>query len=126
MATKKKAAKKTTKKAGAKKGRGSASAFVRSMPATMPAKEVVAAAAKKGIKISEGLVYTTRAYDRGKAGKKGTPKKPGPKPKQWKPQVFKGGGNAESELKRAALAVGFPRARAVVEELEKKYMALLS
>jgi hypothetical protein len=109
-----------------KKGtRGSASDFVRSMPATMSAKDVVAAGTKKGLKISEGLTYSVRAYDRAK-GKKGSSKKrPGPKPKDFKFQVFSGGGGgSEADLKKAALAVGFPRALKVVEDLGKKFEGL--
>lgn len=108
------------KKKGAK---GSASAFVRKYP-TKTANEIAALAKKAGIKMSVGLVYTTRAYDKKRKG--GSKKKPGPKSKDFKFQVFSGGGGgSESELKKAALAVGFPRAREVVEELERGYMALL-
>ena len=40
-------------------------------------------------------------------------------------QVFSGGGGgSESELKKAALAVGFPRALTVVAELGKKFEAV--
>ena len=107
-----------------KGGHGSASDFVRSRPASMSAKEVVAAGAKKGLKFSEGLVYQTRAYDKKRRGSsKG---KPGPKPKDFKFQVFPGGGGDGSvaALKQAALAVGFPRALTVVAELAKKFEAV--
>jgi hypothetical protein len=109
-----------------KSGKGSASAFVRRYP-TKTANEIAALAKKAGIKMSPGLVYTTRAYDKKKSGgSKKTKGKPGPKSRTPKFQVFPGGGGgSEAELKRVALAVGFPRAREVVEELERGYMALL-
>lgn len=105
------------KKKGAK---GSASAFVRKYP-TKTANEIAALAKKAGIKMSVGLVYTTRAYDKKRKG--GSKKKPGPKSKDFKFQVFSGGGGDGSvaELKQAALAVGFPRALTVVSELAKKF-----
>lgn len=109
-----------------KKGsKGSASAFVRKYP-TKTANEIAALAKKAGIKMSVGLVYTTRAYDKKKGGASKTKGKPGPKAKTPKFQVFPGGGGgSEADLKKSALAVGFPRAREVVEALERGYMALL-
>jgi len=103
-----------------KGGKGSASAFVRKYP-TKTANEIAALAKKAGIKMSVGLVYTTRAYDKKRKG--GSKKKPGPKSKDFKFQVFSGGGGDGSvaELKQAALAVGFPRALTVVAELAKKF-----
>ncbi|MCE7891533.1 MAG: hypothetical protein DYH12_17855, partial [Sorangiineae bacterium PRO1] len=72
-------------------------------------------------------VYQCRSYDKKrKGGSKKTKGKPGPKRKTPVFQAFPGGGGgSEAELKKAALAVGFPRAREVVEELERGYMALL-
>lgn len=112
-----------------KKGsKGSASAFVRKYP-TKTANEIAALAKKAGIKMSVGLVYTTRAYDKKKGGASKTKGKPGPKSKDFKFQVFSGGGgdggDNVSDLKKAALAVGFPRAREIVEALERGYMALM-
>src|SRR5262245_31668403 len=49
-------------------GRPNASDFVRSMPRTMPAKDVISAAAKKGIKMSANLVYMVRSKARSKGG----------------------------------------------------------
>lgn len=108
-----------------KKGtKGSASAFVRRYP-TKTANEIAALAKRAGIKMSVGLVYTTRAYDKKKGGASKTKGKPGPKRKTPVFQVFSGGGGgSESELKKAALAVGFPRALTVVAELGKKFEAV--
>ncbi len=96
-----------------KGGRGSASDFVRSMPADTPAKKVVAAAAKRGLKISEGTVYQTRAYDRSK--RRGSKSKPGPKTPKF--QVFPGGGGAaEEQFKNLLALIGIERSKALVEE----------
>lgn len=105
------------KTSGPKKkgGRGSASDFVRSLPASMSAKEVVAAGAKKGLKFSEGLVYQTRAYDKKRRG--GSKSKPGPKSKDFKFQVFPGGGgDVEEQFKKLLASIGIDRARALIDE----------
>ncbi len=92
-------------------GDGSKSDFIRKAPPTMPAKDVVAAAAAQGMTISAGLVYNVRGRVRNDSG--------GATPREG------GGGGNETELKRAALAVGFPRALEVVAALQRKYNALL-
>ncbi|MCC6651524.1 MAG: hypothetical protein IT348_10295 [Candidatus Eisenbacteria bacterium] len=118
-----------------KKGsKGSASDFIRQHPGKS-ANDVVELGKKKGVKFTISSVYQTRAYDKKrKGGSKKTKTKPGPKPKTPVFQVFPGGGGgSESDLKKAALAVGFPRALKVVEDLSRKfesvqrqYQALLS
>jgi len=107
-----------------KAGQLSASDFIRKHP-TKSANDVVELGKKKGLRFSASSVYQTRAYDRkGKAvGSKKT--KPSPKGKTPVFQVFPGGaGGSESDLKKAALAVGFPRALTVVTELAKKFEAV--
>jgi hypothetical protein len=56
------------------------SAFVRSLPATMPAKEIVARAQAQGFKITEVYIYSLRAKARAAAKLKtnGSPAKRGP------------------------------------------------
>jgi len=55
------------------------SAFIRSVPASTPANDVVKLAAAKGIKINAGLVYAVRSADKTKSGapkrKPGRPRK---------------------------------------------------
>jgi hypothetical protein len=118
-----------------KDGGMSASAFVRSMPTTMKAKEVSEAAKAKGLKVTSGLVYMVRSAEKKKTGggTASAPKakgKPGPKPKtqyqDWKPSVVihGGGGGDETAFKKMALEIGFPRALRVIEELAKKAEAV--
>lgn len=79
-----KASKESKSKSGPTKSASSASkvnrsAFIRSVPATTPANDVVKLAAAKGIKINAGLVYAVRSADKSKSG---APKrKPGRPPK---------------------------------------------
>jgi hypothetical protein len=72
------------------------SAWIRSQPIETPAKELVAAAKKAGIKITDAQVYTARSSMK-KAG--GAPKgKPGPKPKaQTIADSGRGAGNGSLE-----------------------------
>jgi hypothetical protein len=124
----------------AKDGKISASEFVRAQPVEMKANEVVAAGKAQGLKFSANLVYMVRSVMKKRASGGAAPaakKKPGPKPKiQYQTPKFVAfpgtGGGDETELKKAALAVGFPRALQVIEDLSKRaeavqrqYMALL-
>lgn len=101
----------------------SASDFIRQHP-TKSANDIVELGKKKkGLRFSISSVYQTRAYDKKKSGS--SKKKPSPKGKTPVFQVFPGGGGgSEAELKKAALAVGFPRALKVVEDLSRKFEAL--
>lgn len=66
-------------KSGPNKGGPNKSEFIRSIPASTPANDVVKMAADKGIKINAGLVYAVRSADKNKGG---APKrKPGRPPK---------------------------------------------
>jgi hypothetical protein len=74
-----KTAKGSKSKPGPSKGGINKSAFIRSIPLTTPANDVVKLAAEKGIKINAGLVYAVRSSDKNKGG---APKrKPGRPPK---------------------------------------------
>ena len=106
-----------------KAGKLSASDFIRKYP-SKSANDIVELGKKQGLRFTISSVYQCRSYDKKRKG--GSKKAPGRKAKDVKFQVFSGGGGgSESDLKKAALAVGFPRAREVVEELERGYMALL-
>jgi len=106
-----------------KAGKLSASDFIRKYP-TKSANEIVELGKKKGLRFTISSIYQTRAYDKKRKGS--SKSKPGPKSKDFKFQVFPSGGGDGSvaELKKAALAVGFPRALTVVTELAKRFEAV--
>jgi hypothetical protein len=108
----------------------SASDFIRSQPTTMTASDVLAAGSKLGLRFSTNLIYAVRSAAKKAGGSTAAPKgkpgrKPAPKYETPKFQVFPGsGGGDETELKKAALAVGFPRALEVIQDLAKKAEAV--
>lgn len=109
----------TTHKFGAK------AAFIRSMPTTMTAREVVAEAAKQGLKITEGHVYNLRSGKKPRNGSTtamvtngGVTFKRGPgRPRK----AVSDGSTRESELRRAIAELGLARARAVFAEVESAF-----
>ncbi len=123
--TKKAAAPKPSKKAPAPKtskpakpGFGSKTAFIKSQPKSMTAKEVVAAAKAKGITLSENLVYSVKGAKKAGASKKGTVKaKPGPKPKA----KVGSGDSLEVTLRNAIAQIGLNRARQIFDEVERVF-----
>jgi hypothetical protein len=95
----------------------SASDFVRSMPTDMPAKEVVAAGADKGIKLSANLVYMVRSS----AKRKGVAGAAQPRGRGRSTQ-------ASSDVvafKKMAFELGLERARQALDELEQALVAML-
>lgn len=97
-------------------GKMSASDFVRSVPNTTPAADVVAAGAKKGIRFSANLVYAIRAKKKASLSQS---------PKQNAPL----GGTADSlaqSFQRIALDVGLDRARYLLEDLERRLSEILT
>jgi hypothetical protein len=110
---------------------GAKAAFIRSMPSSMPAKEVVSEAAKQGLKITEGHVYNLRSGSSkkvkngattltvtngsGSAAKRG-PGRP-PKAAAAAPATTQ-----ESALRRAIAELGLTRARAVFAEVEAAFV----
>lgn len=83
------------------------SAFIRSLPRSMPASEVVTKGKAAGLTFSDRYVYAIRS----KAPKVGRPKgsknKPGPKPSG-------GNGTAEAQFIDAALNLGLSKAEAIL------------
>jgi hypothetical protein len=94
-----------------KKAAMNKSDFVRSMGKT-PAKGVVAAAAKQGMKLTERYVYVIRSADKAKTRRGGgiVIARRGVR-----------GGNAEAELRRAIAELGLGRARQVLREVESAF-----
>lgn len=105
-----------------KNGKMSASDFVRSMPATMKAKEITAAANAKGIKVSSGLVYMVRSAAKKKGGASAAKSKPGSKPRAVATNASK---TDVFEFKKMAFNLGLATARQALDELERGLAALL-
>jgi hypothetical protein len=95
-----------------KKAKMNKSDFVRSMGKT-PAKEVVAAAAKQGMKLTDRYVYVIRSADKAK-GRVGGSAGRGRGAKAT-------GSGAETELRRAIAELGLGRARQVLREVEAAF-----
>lgn len=95
---------------------GTASDFVRSMPVTMSAKDVIAAAKAKGIRMSANLVYMVRATDRRRSG--AVPKGTGPRGRAGSVAPRRNGA-AMVEFKKMAFALGIDNARRALDELER-------
>jgi len=90
------------------------SAWIRSQPASMSAKDVFAKAKAEGIKLSIAQVYTARSTAK-KGGKAKSIRKPG-RPKQ----TFKAEVSADlSSIKRAVFQHGFAQVEAFLADLKK-------
>jgi hypothetical protein len=101
-----------SKKPSAKPAKVNKSAFIRSLPRTMTAKEVVAKAKAQGLSISVPLVYIARAAAKKKAGKRG----PG-RPRKDASSMAKAPASGVEDLLRAAAAeIGLSRAMALLSE----------
>lgn len=101
--------------AAAAGGAMTASDFVRSLPATMKAKDVVLAGKAKGIKVSPNLVYMVRSAARKGGGRKSARGAGAPVRAQGDVAVFK----------RLALSLGVSTARRALDDLERGLAALL-
>jgi hypothetical protein len=106
------------KKSSSGKPWGSKSAFVRSLPKTVSAKDVVKQANEQGMKLSIAQVYNIRSTAKLKkrAGGKGAPAavstgRRGPRPKS----------DAEAQLRKLVAEVGLGRARQVLAEVSAAF-----
>ncbi|MBI5535946.1 MAG: hypothetical protein HY898_24715 [Deltaproteobacteria bacterium] len=138
-------ARKASKKRAAPKASGKAkkpskAEFVMSLPITTPVKEVVAAAAKAGITISENYVYIVRNRSKKGASTKAEPTKVVAKPSKAK---AKARAKAKSEAPahkapaspamshemvfvRLALDIGLQRAKDLLSAVDDKIAALVA
>ncbi len=91
----------------------SKAAFVRSLPPSMPAKDVIEKAKAAGHKLSPAYVYVIRS--KGSSKSKGG--KPGPKAGRGR---LGSGAGAERALIDAALELGFGRARQVLDAAQMR------
>lgn len=97
-------------------------AFVKSQPATLSAKEVVQKAKAAGITITDKYVYNIRSMAKTKKGatKLGRPK--GSKNKAPSAKTTKRGassGDDEMAFKRLVLSIGLPKAEAYLSDLKR-------
>jgi hypothetical protein len=107
MVVKKKAASKPVNK----------SAFVRALPANMPAKDVVEKAKAQGMKISVAYVYSIRTAAKAGARRAGTIDGSG--------KSFGGGGRVEDLLRAVAAELGLSRAIGLLQAEQAKVRAVL-
>ena len=87
--------------------------FVRSLPSSMPAKEVIAKAKEKGIKLSPAYVYVIRS--KSGSAKIQSPSKRGPKMRSGA-----GTGALEKQFISLALELGFFRAQAILNDVRAR------
>ena len=97
------------------------SAFVRSLPRSMTAKEVVAKGKAQGITLSVPLVYVARAQAKKKTGKRG----PGRPRKNAAPAAAAAASGVEGLLRAAAAEIGLSRAIAILAEQRDAVRAVL-
>jgi hypothetical protein len=98
----------------AKKAKMTKSTFVRSM-GNAPAKDVVAAAAQQGMKLTTAYVYVVRSSDKTKGGRGGGAGR--------RTRGGRSNSHAEAELRRAIAELGLSRARQVMQEVERAFVA---
>lgn len=112
--------------AGATRGRAASavnkSAFVRSLPSTLSAAEVIEKGKAKGIKLSAAQVYTIRANARRKAPDGDGARMLAAITRDGKPRG-RGGDNREAQFVAAALDLGLARAEALIRALRAKASA---
>jgi hypothetical protein len=94
-----------------RRGEVNKSEFVRQMAPGTPAKEVVAAAKKRGIHLTERYVYVIRSSDKAKAKRGKGPGRIG----------GRRGGDAETALRSAIAELGLSRARQVMADVERAF-----
>ncbi len=100
----------------------SASEFVREQPLDKPSKEVVAAGAKVGLKLSQGLVRVIRFHMRHqRSGGQVTPGRRG----RGRPPMHAPGA-AEAQFRKRVVELGVARAQMLVDEVERAVAELLS
>ncbi len=103
----------------------SASAFVRTQPVDIPAKQVVAAGAKVGLKLTPNLVRIVRYKMRraGLAKPVASPKRP---LRKARPAIMPAAGPKDLQFKRLVVELGIARARTLVEEVARSLESLIA
>jgi hypothetical protein len=101
------------------------SAFVRSLPSSLSAAEVISRAKLKGIKLSAAQVYTIRANARRK-DESILPRLRGELPSAVSPRGRRGGADSESAFLLMALELGLVRAEGILGSLRDRASVSLS
>ena len=104
-----------------KSGRVNKSAWIRSQPSSMPAKDVVQKAKGQGIKLSIAQVYTTRsaAKRKGRAGTRRAGAARGTRRLGRASAAAHGRGDDQILFRRLVLSIGLPKAEAYLNELRR-------
>jgi hypothetical protein len=90
-------------------------AFVLGLPEDMPAKDVVEAASKQGMKLKEHYVYVVRSAARSQSKKSG----------RSRVGVGARSGSLESEFRRLTLELGLGKSKELLRETEQKIADLI-
>jgi hypothetical protein len=102
------------------------SAFVRSLPGTLSAAEVIARGKTKGIRLSAAQVYTIRANARRKGPSKTNGRTTRAKSGARSVNLGRGVDAREAEFIAAALDLGLTKAEALIAALRTKVVASVS
>jgi hypothetical protein len=97
-----------------RKGSTTKRAFVLSLPADMPAKEVVERAAQAGIKLKDTYIYVVRSNSRLRKGSAA------------KAPASRSAGSTESEFRRLAIELGLSRSKDLLRDTEQKIADLVA
>jgi hypothetical protein len=124
---------KTKSSASSKPAKPTKASFVRAIPASVPAKEVVAKAKAAGMTLSEKHVYVIRS-DAKKRSKKRAAKGSAPAAKATtghstlaaKTVSHSGGSANETNFRKLVLALGIPKSKSLVSDVERRLNQLIS
>jgi len=108
--------------------------FVRGIPSSVPAKEVVAKAKAAGMTLSEKHVYVIRSDAKKRSKKRGgalksTSASSAPSTASAAPKSSSsssGGGSNETNFRKLVLAIGIPKAKSLVSDVERRLNELIS
>jgi hypothetical protein len=123
---------KTKSSASSKPAKPTKASFVRAIPASVPAKEVVAKAKAAGMTLSEKHVYVIRS-DAKKRSKKRAAKGSAPAKATTghstlaaKTVSHSGGSANETNFRKLVLALGIPKSKSLVSDVERRLNQLIS
>jgi hypothetical protein len=105
--------------------------FVRAIPSSVPAKEVVAKAKAAGMTLSEKHVYVIRSDAKKRSAKKkggagAAAKASAGHSLAAKSVASSGGGANETNFRKLVLALGIPKSRSLVSDVERRLNQLIS